>query len=399
LELFFFREISELKQVISTAHRESAELDNLTRDKSKLQNRCESLQKEVDNLRMTLNAAQTTSSTKESSLRDEVSILTSKIHRLEEELADVSSDMADASMPLSLEIEKLQKDLNLRQAQYEKRISSLQATISESELKLKEALDREKSAIEHNHSLQEKIAALEDALHSSEKDKSTIQSHIARQSEELLRLKTEHASKSSKFRDEILHLKNTIERVKGEKKQIEEDLKLERVQIETEKRKNVQLNDQFQKLHQKVGVLNSNPIGHSQPNGPNPHPITKSGENSPSNQSYTSEASYLDEVFDQGSRRSMTPKSFFDSFSTTNLVEALQAQLRIREGEVVSLQDQVHKNEKLRRTLNEEIAHLTLQNQELLLDKDKIDNLQTKLQEMEATYNALLQVSFYFWLK
>jgi len=88
----------------------------------------------------------------------------------------------------------------------------------------------------------------------------------------------------------------------------------------------------------------------------------------------------------------MTPKSFFDSFSSVNYIEGLQGHLRQKELEVAQLLEEVSKNEKIRKSLNDEIAHLTVHNQELLQRIEKMGGLQQRLAEVEKTYNAVLQM-------
>jgi flagellar motility protein MotE (MotC chaperone) len=107
-----------------------------------------------------------------------------------------------------------------------------------------------------------------------------------------------------------------------------------------------------------------------------------------------SEASYLDDVLDpNGIGGHATPKSFFESFSSMNFVESLQGQLRQRELELITFQDEVSKTEKIRKTLNDEIAHLTVKNQELLQQMEKLSQVHQRLAEVEKNYNAVLQVS------
>jgi chromosome segregation ATPase len=88
----------------------------------------------------------------------------------------------------------------------------------------------------------------------------------------------------------------------------------------------------------------------------------------------------------------MTPKSFFESFSSANVIENLHTQLRLRDGELHQFQEEAAKNERIRKSLNEEIAQLTIQNQELLLQMENLTDLQNRLEEVEKKYNTVLQL-------
>jgi len=123
-------------------------------------------------------------------------------------------------------------------------------------------------------------------------------------------------------------------------------------------------------------------------------PVHVSGENSPSSQSILSEVSYSDKVFDPYGQNAppMTPKSFFETFSSFSNVENLYAQLRHKDSDLYQHQEEAAKNEKIRKTLNEEIAQLTVQNQELQVNVKKVSDLEYRLEELEKNYNAVLQM-------
>ena len=129
-----------------------------------------------------------------------------------------------------------------------------------------------------------------------------------------------------------------------------------------------------------------------------------------------SEASYLEEVFESSHMNNnigntshhslhnhtgtLTPKSssIFDSLPIYNQAsgspyfETLYAQLRQRENELIQLQTDSGKNEKIRKTLNDEIAKLTVENQQLDAKLEQLTDVQNRLSEVEKNYNAVLQL-------
>jgi hypothetical protein len=360
-------------------------------------------------LRSTINSTQTKASTRESTLQSEISHLTEKVHSLEYQLADISSEVADATMPLSLKIEKLQEELKKSTGQLEKRDSSLQSLVSEYELKVLHALDREKACKDLNVTLQSELSRLELRVQELEYEKKNLVRESAERLEREGRLHEEkNVAKISKLEGELKRLVEEVERLSKENDLLGLELKAEKTSSEQERKRSQSLIEQVS--HQNRNHISqhhhnhirSNSMGGNN-NANNMQPATQksnSGENSPSEHSVISENSYLDEAFDSnnGHFRSMTPKSFFESFSSVGLIENLQSQLRQRESEVLQFQEEAMKNERIRKSLNEEIAKLTMQNQEFQVEMERLAELQGQLEELEKNYNALLQVRMYLAL-
>lgn len=406
--------------MISSVQRESAEVDRLTRDKAELISRTESLQKEVEHLRSSINTSQASHHSREAELKSQISVLTQKVHHLENQLADISSEVADATMPLSLEIEKLQGELKQQFTQADRREQSMQSTISELEFKLKTASDRERSAKEMQIQYQSQHSTLELRIEELEARNRSLVEQVQQKDEVYGKKIEDKAARCQKLEKTVERLTGEVERLSCENDTLSTELKVERNSLEVERRRISQTfvdtreNNNFpgqgsrsiHPHHQRsssmsttgsiVGGQSNQNQGRNQPRNENAR------EYSPSEHSITSEeASYLDEVFDptngmlvggNANNRSMTPKSFFESFSSAGLIENLQSQLRMREGEVLAFQEELSKNEKIRKQLNEEIANLTMQNQQLSMDMEKLGELEQKLEEVEKNYNAVLQV-------
>lgn len=415
--------------MISSVQRESAEVDRLTRDKGELISRTESLQKEVDHLRSALNSSQGTHHSRESELKSQISTLTQKVHQLETSLADISSEVADATMPLSLEIEKLQSELKHQVSQSDRREQVMQSTISDLEVKLKTASDRERSAKELQIQFQSQHSTLELRIEELEAQNRSLQEQLQQKEEMFGKKLDDKVSRCQKLEKTVERLTGEVEKLANENDSLSNELKAERNSLEIERRRISQpLIVDSRDNNNFAGQGNRPPAGHlphhqrsssmsttsssttcgglHNPNSQqlrNPTRNDNSREHSPSEHSITSEeASYLDEVFDpnsgmmigggNGNNRSMTPKSFFESFSSAGLIENLQSQLRQRESEVMSFQDELGKNEKIRRQLNEEIANLTMQNQQIGLEMEKLGEMEQRLADVEKNYNAVLQV-------
>lgn len=411
--------------MISSVQRESAEVDKLTRDKAELVSRAESLQKEVEHLRSVLNSTQKSHNTREAELKSQISQLTDKNHQLEYRLADVSSEVADATMPLSMEIEKLQGELKHQILQTDRREHALQTTITDLELKLAVSSEREKSMKSLSLQHQSECSALEFRIGELETQNSRLSEQLLQKEDIFSKKLEDKVARLQKLEKTVERLTGEVERLSSENDDISNELKAERSLLEAEKRRNQALvleGGNRENLNYQPGLGNvpasvnrskSNPH-HQRSSSMSTTTSNTSGsqtlrtttrndnsprsrDHSPSEHSITSEeASYLDEVFDPNGggnlNRSMTPKSFFESFSSAGLIENLQAQLRLREAEAMSCQEELSKNEKIRKQLNEEIANLTMHNQQLSLEMEKMEEMQQKLNDLDSNYNAVLQV-------
>jgi len=376
----------ELRNSISSFQKQATEIDSLTRENCELISRNDCLQKEVDHLRRSINSTQSMVSIRESDLINQISSWRGKVYSLENVLADMSSGVADATMPLSLEIQTLQYELKSATTQYEKREVAIQSLVLDLESNIKSGLERERCYKELNLSLQSNLSTSEVRLQQLEKDNNYL-------NEELKRIEGKGIEKreweSVRLKSSVKELTAEVGRLKMENHELVLQLKTDKNLLDAERKKCSGLVDQ-------LSSWRKNSV-----NGAG----MKSGEDSPSSHSVISEASYLDEVFDPSghtgiNNRSMTPKSFFESFSSLGLIENLQSQLRQKETELWQCQEDGNKNEKIRRTLNEEIARLTIRNQTLEVEMEQLPIYQTRFRAVEEKNNALLQVSYILtWTK
>jgi chromosome segregation ATPase len=306
------------------------------------------------------------------------------VHSLENELADNSSDVADATMPLSLEIEKLQQLLKSKAQTSDRRESNLQSKVTELESKLKSYVEAEKTFRSSQSVLQNSVLNLEQQNEKLVEEKSALSSQLAAENT----LKAEHLRKLSNLHSlesKIQEVTTEVSSLRTENETLQTELRNERNSLQAETKRSQALTEQLKlsNSHSAERVSFSSASGTKQEESRNTSP-----------RSVMSEASYLDDVLDpNGQNHCLTPKSFFDSFSSVNYIENLQGHLRQKELELVQLHQEVIKNEKIRKSLNDEIAHLTVNNQELLQRVERLGGLQQQLSEVEKNYNAVLQVS------
>lgn len=390
LNLLYFcsSEILELQNTISSVQRDTTELDKLTRVNGELKTRSESLEREVQQLRESLDSTQHKNASRETDLQNQIHNLTLKVHSLENQLADNSSDIADATMPLSLEIEKLQQLIKSKSEASERKEQSLLAKVSELESKIKNQEENEKSLRRNQVALQNTVLELELENEKLTGDKLVLSSQL--KEERAINAQNLHqVSLLPSLEAKINQLNAEISSLRTENETRNSEIRNLRNSLQAETKRNQVLSEQLKlsnsQRNERVSLSSASGIKHEESRDTSPR-------------SEMSEASYLDDVLDpNGQNHCLTPKSFFDSFSSVNYIENLQGHLKQKELELVQLHQEVSKNDKIRRSLNEEIAHLTVNNQELLQKVEKLNGLQQRLAEVETNYNAVLQVSSNFY--
>lgn len=76
----------------------------------------------------------------------------------------------------------------------------------------------------------------------------------------------------------------------------------------------------------------------------------------------------------------------------SSVIENLQSQLKLREGEITHLQLEISNLEKTRSIMAEELVKLTNQNDELEEKVREIPKLRTQLRDLDQRYNTILQM-------
>lgn len=76
----------------------------------------------------------------------------------------------------------------------------------------------------------------------------------------------------------------------------------------------------------------------------------------------------------------------------SSIIENLQSQLKLREGEISHLQLEISNLEKTRSIMSEELVKLTNQNDELEEKVKEIPKLRVQLRDLDQRYNTILQM-------
>ncbi|XP_034948733.1 TATA element modulatory factor [Chelonus insularis] len=348
----------ELKRVLETAG-ESCRLSSQVEDlKTKIKLDEENFVKKID------------------LLKQENSDLLKRLEAAEVRSEELSESVTLATKPLLRQLEQLQANLTYKSNTFMKQEKIMSDKIEELQTKLENMASTDRTLMEENVNLKTKISTLESQVKRVELDKSKVEELYEKQKSEnaklikeieKLRLKIETLEKS--HHDEVRELKREIESLKDK-------LSMEKAAADAEKRKN-------------------NPVlEHQQSTGEENRMSPTSSVRRDSISSTNSVwLAFNDSIFDTSSGRF---PNVYDGLrtntNTTSTIETLQAQLKAREGEIQTLQWEMHRRNTERDALNMELSNLSMKVEELTTKLTEVEALNANLNEIQTRYDALLQM-------
>ncbi|KAG8237872.1 hypothetical protein J437_LFUL017881 [Ladona fulva] len=243
----------------------------------------------------------------------------------------------------------------------------------------------------------------------------TLSSRVTSLESQLMALRKEVETEAAKFNEELERRDREVARLEAEKIKLEEalaeakrsnvslkeSLAVERAAVEAEKRRNALLQQQQQKQ-------NEPPTQHQHPNSqqkgtpcsPRSSPTLSFGHASLDDSITSSTWLPLEDGYHDGrsvngvfeGHAGIMAAAMTASSSSSSLIESLQSQLKLRDGEVQQLQWEVGRGESERNALTAEVSSLTakLSEMEASLASAEADN--GRLSDLQTKYDALLQM-------
>ncbi|XP_054641699.1 TATA element modulatory factor isoform X2 [Dunckerocampus dactyliophorus] len=315
----------------------------------------EALANQVADLRLALQRAEQQQARKEDYLREEISELQQRLQDAETRNQELSQSVTSATRPLLRQIENLQASLGGQTASWEKLEKNISDRLVESQAQLAVAVEKDRSTTEELLSVKCQLASLESqnsllrqekvrllALVETEKNRrEKLEDDSGREHIELANLQGEHSRMLEEAKKEKLLLTNQIE--------------MEKMKVEQEKKKCYLAQEA---LKEKDDLLD-------QPLGSGTMSMSMSGTN-------LYEAARLS--------------------GGSTIIENLQSQLKLREGDIVQLQLEISSLERSRSVLAEELVRLTNQNDEMEEKVKEIPKLRVQLKDLEQRHNTILQM-------
>lgn len=347
----------------------------------------ETLAIQVGDLRLALQRAEQAAARKEDYLRHEISELQQRLQEAENRNQELSQSVSSTTRPLLRQIENLQATLGSQTSSWEKLEKNLSDRLGESQTLLAAAVERERAAAEELLANKIQMSSMESQNSLLRQENSRFQAQLESEKNKLRKLEDEN----NRYQVELENLKDeyvrTLEETRKEKILLNSQLEMEKMKAEQERKKAVFNQEAIKEKDRKPFSVSSTP--------------TMSRSSSISGVDMAGlQTSFLSQ--DEPHDHSFGPMSLsangnnlYDAVrmgAGSSIIENLQSQLKLREGEITHLQLEIGNLEKTRAIMAEELVKLTNQNDELEEKVKEIPKLRTQLRDLDQRYNTILQM-------
>lgn len=347
----------------------------------------ETLAIQVRDLRLALQRAEQTAARKEDYLRHEISELQQRLQEAENRNQELSQNVSSTTRPLLRQIENLQATLGSQTSSWEKLEKNLSDRLGESQSLLAAAVERERAATEELLANKTQMSSMESQNSLLRQENSRYQAQLESEKNRLRKMEDEN----NRYQVELENLKDeyvrTLEETRKEKTLLNSQLEMEKMKVEQERKKAIFTQEALKEKERKPFSVSSTPT------------LSRSSSISGVDMAGL-QTSFLsqDEAHDHsvGSMSlSANGNNLYDAVrmgAGSSVIENLQSQLKLREGEITHLQLEISNLEKTRSIMAEELVKLTNQNDELEEKVREIPKLRTQLRDLDQRYNTILQM-------
>ncbi|KAL1790206.1 TATA element modulatory factor isoform X1 [Sigmodon hispidus] len=347
----------------------------------------EALALQVGDLRLALQRAEQAAARKEDYLRHEISELQQRLQEAENRNQELSQSVSSTTRPLLRQIENLQATLGSQTSSWETVEKNLSDRLGESQTLLASAVERERAATEELLANKIQMSSVESQNALLRQENSRLQAQLESEKNKLRKLEDEN----NRYQVELENIKDeyvrTLEETRKEKTLLCSQLEMEKMKVEQERKKAIFTQEAVKEKDQKPFSISSTP--------------TMSRSSSISGVDMAGlQTSFLSQ--DESHDHSFGPMSTSTNGSNlyeavrmgagSSIIENLQSQLKLREGEISHLQLEISNLEKTRSIMSEELVKLTNQNDELEEKVKEIPKLRVQLRDLDQRYNTILQM-------
>ncbi|NWZ38652.1 TMF1 factor, partial [Brachypodius atriceps] len=348
----------------------------------------EALAIQVADLRLALQRAEQQAARKEDYLRQEIGELQQRLQEAESRNQELSQSVTSATRPLLRQIENLQATLGAQTSAWEKLEKNLSDRLSESQTLLAAAAERERAATEELLANKIQMSSSESQNSLLRQENTRLQAQLEVERNKLKKVENEN----SRYEVELEGLKDeyakTLEEAKKEKALLATQLEMEKMKVEQERKKAILVQEAAKEKDRKgftVETVSSTP---SMSRSSSISGVDMAGLQT----SFVSQDDPHDHSFGPIATSGSNLYDAIRMGSGSSIIENLQSQLKLREGEISHLQVEIGNLEKTRSIMAEELVKLTNQNDELEEKVKEIPKLRTQLKDLDQRYNTILQM-------
>ncbi|NXU62267.1 TMF1 factor, partial [Horornis vulcanius] len=349
----------------------------------------EALAIQVADLRLALQRAEQQAARKEDYLRQEIGELQQRLQEAESRNQELSQSVTSATRPLLRQIENLQATLGAQTSAWEKLEKNLSDRLGEmSQTLLAAAAERERAATEELLANKIQMSSSESQNSLLRQENTRLQAQLEVERNKLKKMENEN----SRYEVELEGLKDeyakTLEDAKKEKALLATQLEMEKMKVEQERKKAILVQEAAKEKDRKsftVETVSSTP---SMSRSSSISGVDMAGLQT----SFLSQDDPHDHSFGPIATSGSNLYDAIRMGSGSSVIENLQSQLKLREGEISHLQLEIGNLEKTRSIMAEELVKLTNQNDELEEKVKEIPKLRIQLKDLDQRYNTILQM-------
>lgn len=389
---------SEAEEAILSRETQAKEQLSLALEKAQEEARMqqEALANQVADLRLALQRAEQQQARKEDYLREEISELQQRLQEAETRNQELSQSVTSATRPLLRQIENLQASLGGQTASWEKLEKNISDRLADAQAQLAVAVEKERSATEDLLSIKSQLASLESQNSLFRQEKARLLAQLDAEKTKREKLEDESSREHvdlENLRGEHIRM---LEEAKKEKLLLTNQLEMEKMKVEQEKKKCYLAQEALKEKERKAMTHSvGEPPASSTPSLSRSSSIS-GADNGGLHTSILSQDDCLDHSLgNMTMSMSMSGTNLYEAARLSggsSIIENLQSQLKLREGEMAQLQLEISSLERSRSVMAEELVRLTNQNDEMEEMVKEIPKLKVQLKDLEQRHNTILQM-------
>jgi len=348
------------------------------------------LEGQVVNLQDSLQMQEQASSSREEMYRQEISSLRVRLEQSDNRHEDLAESVGQATKPLLRQIETLQSSLREVTSVQERVEQSMSERLQVASHSLAQVQERERSLQEQWRGASGKIVGLEGQVAREKEARMIAETRVEKLEGDTIVLKDTIIRKDKVHDEEKMRLSEEVGELKREKEFLAVSLDTEKGESENRRKKSLALMEQLKERDRRVRELqvemdsrlntskeDSVTSFHSSPT-PSLSQLSIAGSES------FSRDPWPEEVF---STSGYSAPSLYESVkmgNTTALMENIQSQLKLKEGELSQLQAEYSNIERVRDTMGQELTKLTIK-------AEQMDTLTREMAKLKEEYHTLQQ--------
>uniref|UniRef100_A0A671V8H1 TATA element modulatory factor 1 n=1 Tax=Sparus aurata TaxID=8175 RepID=A0A671V8H1_SPAAU len=350
-----YKELGELHKVNASraSEAEEAALSRNTQAKEQLSLALEKAQEEariqqealadqVADLRLALQRAEQQQARKEDYLREEISELQQRLQEAETRNQELSQSVTSTTRPLLRQIENLQASLGGQTASWEKLEKNISDRLADAQTQLAVAVEKERSATEELLSIKSQLASLESQNSLVRQEKARLLAQLEAEKNKREKLEDESNREHAELQNLRGEHNRMLEDAKKEKLLLTNQLEMEKMKVEQEKKKSYLAQEALKEKERKAMTYSvGEPPASSTPSLSRSSSIS-GADNAGLHTSVLSQDDSLDHSLSTMAMSvSMSGTNLYEAARLSggsNIIENLQSQLKLREGEIAQLQ-------------------------------------------------------------